>query len=206
MAGCQQQNFDKNKELSKYELTFKELAKTWDEGIPLGNATLGALIWQKEGKLRFSLDRADLWDLRPMENLNFEDYGFDWVKKEWENNTYKNVQDRYDVPYDNLPAPSKIPGAAIEFDIGSLGEVASVKLMLQDAICEVRWKNGAVLKTFVHATEPIGWYRFENLPAPLKPTISPPTYASKETTGTGDPVTGQDLRRLGYGQGKIEKT
>src|SRR5690606_22506806 len=66
--------------------------------------------------------------------------------------------------------------------------------------------NGAVLKTFVHATEPIGWYRFENLPAPLKPTISPPTYASKETTGTGDPVTGQDLRRLGYGQGKIEKT
>ncbi|WP_181938082.1 glycosyl hydrolase family 95 catalytic domain-containing protein [Arenibacter sp. P308M17] len=192
--------------MPKYEPTFKELAKTWDEAIPLGNATLGALIWQKDGKLRFSLDRADLWDLRPMENLNFEEFDFDWVKKEWENNTYKNVQDKYDAPYDNLPAPSKIPGAAIEFDISSLGEVASVKLMLKNAICEVRWKNGAVLKTFVHATEPIGWYRFENLPTLLRPTISPPTYALKETTGKGDPVTGQDLRRLGYGQGKIEET
>jgi len=206
MAGCQQQNFDENKELPKYELTFKKLANTWDEGIPLGNATLGALIWQKEGKLRFSLDRADLWDLRPMENLNFEEYDFDWVKKEWENNTYKNVQDKYDAPYDDLPAPSKIPGAALEFDISSLGEVASIKLMLKNAICEVRWKNGTVLKTFVHATEPIGWYRFENFPTHIRPTLEPPSYASEETAGEEDPVTGQDLRRLGYGQGKIEQT
>ena len=34
-------------------LLFEELATTWDEGIPLGNGMLGALIWEKEGKLRF---------------------------------------------------------------------------------------------------------------------------------------------------------
>ncbi|HLT52214.1 MAG TPA: hypothetical protein VKZ93_09650, partial [Arenibacter sp.] len=186
-----------------YELTFTELASSWDEAIPLGNATVGALIWEKNGKLRFSLDRADLWDLRPMENLNFEEYGFDWVKRQWENNTYKNVQERYDVPYDQLPAPSKIPGGALEFDVSGLGEVEYVKLNLETAICKVKWKNGAVLKTFVHATEPVGWYSFENINSDLNPTIIPPAYVSLQQTEIGNPVTGQDLRRLEYDEGRI---
>ena len=29
------------------DLTFPALAQSWDEGIPLGNATVGALVWQK---------------------------------------------------------------------------------------------------------------------------------------------------------------
>ena len=28
------------------DLQFGHLAKTWDEGIPLGNATVGTLVWQ----------------------------------------------------------------------------------------------------------------------------------------------------------------
>lgn len=47
-------------------LKFNKLASTWDEAIPFGNGMLGALVWQKENNLRISLDRADLWDLRPM--------------------------------------------------------------------------------------------------------------------------------------------
>lgn len=196
----------KNEDLDRipdYELTFTELATTWDEAIPLGNATIGALIWEKNGKLRFSLDRADLWDLRPMENLNFKEYGFDWVKQQWDNKTYKNVQERYDVPYDQLPAPSKIPGGALEFDVSGLGDVEYVKLNVETAICEVKWKNGAVLKTFVHATEPIGWYSFENINSDLNPTIIPPAYVSLEQASAENPVTGQDLRRLEYDQGRV---
>jgi alpha-L-fucosidase 2 len=80
MFGCQEKP---QEQLPLYymERSFPELAQSWDEGIPLGNATLGALVWQKEGKLRFSLDRADLWDLRQMENLDFEKYDFNWVVK-----------------------------------------------------------------------------------------------------------------------------
>ena len=46
-------------------LTFKKTITKWDEGIPLGNGHLGALIWGKAEALRFSLDRADIWDLTP---------------------------------------------------------------------------------------------------------------------------------------------
>lgn len=48
----------------KHNLVFDELADRWDEAMPLGNGILGALIWEKDGKLRLGLDRADLWDLR----------------------------------------------------------------------------------------------------------------------------------------------
>mgnify|MGYP003641687023 FL=1 len=189
--------------LPKYQLEFDKLATSWDEAIPMGNGTVGALVWENDGKLRLSLDRADLWDLRPMENLDFANYGFDWVHEQWEKDTYKNVQDRYDVPYDQLPAPSKIPGGALEFDVKGLGEVASVKLNLDSAICEVKWKNGAILKTFVHATEPLGWYTFENVSGDLNPSIIPPAYVSVKQDGANDPVTGQDLRRLNYDGGKV---
>ena len=40
------------------------LPQRWDEALPLGNGMLGVLIWQKDSRLRFSLDRADLWDDR----------------------------------------------------------------------------------------------------------------------------------------------
>ncbi len=104
-----------------HDLEFDQLPVSWDEGIPLGNGMLGALIWEKEGKLRFSLDRADLWDLRPMENLNTDKWKFSWVYEQWKRNKYKNVQNQFDKPYDQLPAPTKIPAGALEFDLGSYG-------------------------------------------------------------------------------------
>ena len=71
---------------AKYNLQFPRLATTWDEGIPLGNGMLGALVWQKEDHLRISLDRADLWDLRPMENLSKPEFNFKWVQQQVKDN------------------------------------------------------------------------------------------------------------------------
>ena len=52
--------------ISNNDLKFETLALSWDEAIPLGNGMLGALIWEKDGNLRFSLDRADLWYSTPI--------------------------------------------------------------------------------------------------------------------------------------------
>jgi alpha-L-fucosidase 2 len=60
---------------TNHDLKFDTLARHWDEAIPLGNGMLGALIWQKGDHLRFSLDRADLWDLRPMKVKNLATSG-----------------------------------------------------------------------------------------------------------------------------------
>jgi hypothetical protein len=66
---------------SKNDLQFNKLASTWDEAIPLGNGMLGALVWQKGDNLRISLDRADLWDLRPMDNLSKPEFSWKWVQE-----------------------------------------------------------------------------------------------------------------------------
>ena len=49
---------------SESDLVFTGLARSWDEAMPLGNATVGALVWQRDSTLRLSLDRTDLWTHR----------------------------------------------------------------------------------------------------------------------------------------------
>ncbi|MGI8951000.1 MAG: glycosyl hydrolase family 95 catalytic domain-containing protein [Chitinophagaceae bacterium] len=189
---------------SPHDLNFDTLADRWDEAIPLGNGMLGALIWQKENHLRFSLDRADLWDLRPMKGLHRKEFSYQWVIDHVKKKDYAIVQQYFDAPYDNEPAPSKILGGALEFDTKNWGDVQSVHLYVQNALCEVKWKNGIILKTFIHATKPIGWFRFENVTGNFTPHLIAPKYQG-EVKVAGDPVGGDDLSRLGYKQGTIHQ-
>ena len=184
-------------------LRFTELAKTWDEAFPLGNGMLGALVWEKDHKLRFSLDRADLWDLRPMENLDKPEWRFSWVKEQWEKDTYTNVQQMFDAAYDHNPAPSKIPGAALEFDIYQFGEIESAALDITTALCEVKWKKGLRLQTFINATKTTGWFRFTGLENRLGFGLIPPAYTSQGDTAADNSHSGQDLRLLGYPDGEM---
>ena len=164
---------------SNHDLVSTSLAESWDEGLPLGNGFIGALVWEKEGNLRMSLDNVNLWDLRPMKNLNTPNYKFSWVYEQWKNDTYNEVQKNFDVPYDKSPAPSKIPGAGMEFDIASFGKVISNKLSVANAIAEVKWENGVVFNSFVQATEQVGWFSFKGVETGFKPMLIPPAYNTK---------------------------
>ena len=185
---------------SRHDLVFKSLAGTWDEGIPLGNGMIGALVWKKGDSLRMSLDRADLWDLRPVAEFSGPEFRFAWVKKQVLKKDYDPVHKMGDIPYDRDPAPTKIPAAALEFDIAGLGEIESVRLSVADAVCRVKWKNGARLTAFVHATEPAGWFTFEGLPAALMPRLVPPAYAAPVPASDAEKnsLTGKTLTSLGY--------
>lgn len=66
--------------LPDYNLSFNRLPSRWDEALPLGDGMLGALIWQKGDKLRFSLDRADLWDERT--GVDVSKFTFKWVEQQ----------------------------------------------------------------------------------------------------------------------------
>ena len=192
--------------LPKHDLTYTKLAATWDEAIPLGNATVGSLIWQNGDNLRFSLDRADIWDMRPMAGLHREEFSYKWVQAQVAKKDYKPVQQFFDAPYDREPAPSKIPAGALEFKIPGSPKVKSVRLDVSRALGEVQWENGLALKTFVHATEPVGWFRFENVKADLVPQLIAPKYQGVvKEGGEVNSLVGDDLARLGYKQGSIEQ-
>jgi len=204
---CLAKEFDDQNARIRYNLSFSQLAESWDEAIPLGNGMLGQLVWQKNGKLRFSLDRADLWDLRPMENIDFDKWKFDDVYEHWKKGKYEEVQEVFDEPYNKLPAPSKIPAGALEFDITALGKVNSVILDLNKAVCTVEWESGVQLMTFVHAQEAVGWFQFKNLHKlgeELDIDLIPPAYSRPNEEGYTS-QSRNDLNELGYEQGNIEK-
>lgn len=129
---------------------------------------------------------------------------FAWVCEQVRKGDYLPVQKKFDHPYNALPAPSKIPGAALEFPL-KIGKVSSVHLFLNNALCEVLWENGTKLQTFVHASEPVGWFVFENLPDTVSPEIIAPRYSNPDEVAGDNSHAGPALGRLGYKQGTIQK-
>ena len=188
----------------KHNLHFKAIPTRWDEALPVGNGMLGSLVWQKGDNLRLSLDRADLWDLRPVKEL--DSLNFKMVVDAVKAGSYSRIQQLGDVPYDRDPAPSKIPGAALTFNITSLGEVGSADLDIATATAHVSWKSGVRFSSFVHAKANVGWFKFENLKGDIIPTVVPPQYgANSNKAASNQVVEGSNLSRLGYKQGTITK-
>ncbi len=184
----------------KHNLVFDTLAKRWDEGIPLGNGWLGALIWQKDNKLRVSLDRVDLWDDRPMPEI--DKLKFKWVVKM---NRYDSVQKIGDEPYEKYPAPTKINGAAIEFDLNKIGKVKKVSLDISNGLSVVEFGNGIKFNNYIHATRQVGYFGFENISEEIIPELIIPNYNAGNVGKTGNSVAGQSPERLGYEKGTVKK-
>ncbi len=189
----------------RYPLKFNDLATRWDDAMPLGNGTLGSLVWQRQGRLRMSLDRVDLWDDRPM--LSLQKFDFAFVQKKFKENQYREVQRLGDAPYDEEAAPTKIRGASLEFNISALGKVQSNVLDIATGINTIRFDKGATFTTYVQATAPEGVFEFSNAEPSLLPELIIPEYVEEETLAKDDNAHAtQALSRLGYKKGTICKT
>jgi len=81
----------------------------WDDGFPLGNGTLGALVWGGDSTINISLDRGDLWDER--RPAIFADSAWTWAAMQQlvATDNMARFRQLFDEPYDNLPYPTKLP-------------------------------------------------------------------------------------------------
>ncbi len=190
----------------RHNLEFNQLAQRWDEAVPLGNGMLGSLVWEEGATLRFSLDRADLWDSRPVPNFQKDNFNFDWIYQNILAGKIEPVRELCDKPYDSDPAPTKIPAGRLEFDQSTFGTVQGVRLDISQAQCNVIWSEGVHLKTFIHATQPIGWFHIRNVTSSLRPTIIPPPFGGSDAqrTNGADSLSGHALNTLGYPEPEIE--
>ncbi len=186
------------------DLQYDSLATCWDEAVPLGNAVLGELVWQRGDSLRFSLDHTDLWDLRPTEGMDdCKELNFKWIQERVAEGDVASIQEKIDMPYGKKAAPSKIPCAALEFPTESFGNATSVRLFLRNALCRVEWENGISLETFVNASKPVGWFVFRGIKdKDFCPTLKTPNYFNPTNPGEGA-HSDIDLMKLGYPQGEV---
>ncbi|HEX7757140.1 MAG TPA: DUF5703 domain-containing protein [Niabella sp.] len=190
----------------KHNLVFSKLSSRWEEAMPLGNGMLGALIWQKNGKLRLSLDRADLWDERPA--LDLSRFNFKWVEQQVLKKDYKPVQQLGDWPYDNTPYPTKLPAAALQFHLAGLGEVLTNTLDIQTAVNTISFRSGAIFTCYIHATQQTGYFEFKNAPETIIQTLVPELEIHNYKTGVthnenDNSHSGEGLEKLGYPGGTV---
>lgn len=86
----------------------------WDEGMPIGNGLMGVLVWGEGDVIRLSLDRGDLWDTRLPEMLTRPDWTYATMIRLKEAKDHKTHQEMFDVPYDTVAYPTKLPAGRVE--------------------------------------------------------------------------------------------
>ncbi|OQW46647.1 MAG: hypothetical protein A4S16_10165 [Proteobacteria bacterium SG_bin6] len=115
-------------------ITYAAPAMSSEEGLPLANGLIGALIWGDGQPLKVSLDRTDLWDLRPIPEYHGPDYRWQRVAAMHHAGEHEALATRLEAPY-RRPAPTKIPAGRIELSL--TGDFKRAHLDLATAIATV---------------------------------------------------------------------
>jgi alpha-L-fucosidase 2 len=127
--------------------------KTWDEAIPLGNGTMGVLLWGEENTVRLSLDRGDLWDERPSKRFTEIHDKFNWrtMQELVASNRMDEFNDIFDSNYDYNGPPTKLPAGRVEITLDKSQTIEAFELNLATAEGIAKLQGGGELRTFVNA-------------------------------------------------------
>ena len=158
-------------------------------------------MWGDGRPLRISLDRADLWDLRPVPEFHSEEYKFETLRKWKEAGRIEDIRRVYEQPY-RRPAPTKIPAGRIEITFGEKETFRESRLRLGTAEASVTFA-GATANAFIHGTEPVGMLRIQSAEAPKFRLAAPPFSGAVRDPAKGAVAAG-DLAQLGYPAPKPE--
>ena len=170
-------------------------ATVWDEALPLGNGTLGALVWGDGAPLRISLDRTDLWDLRPVPEYHSADYDYATMQAWEKEGRIEDLLRLYDDPY-HRPAPTKIPAGRIAITLPTGATFAGAQLSARNPGATVRFAGGEV-GIWIHATEPIGYIRMQGI-TPASVQLQAPAFGGKEAGPAQAAISAGELTQLGY--------
>jgi alpha-L-fucosidase 2 len=170
--------------------------QVWDEALPLGNGLLGALVWGEGDPLRISLDRTDLWDLRPVEEFHSEEYSYrlmrEWVKA----GRIEDLHRVYDEPY-HRAGPTKIPAGRIEIALPKGTVCEGLHLPLTKPVGEMTFTGPGRGEIFVHAVEPVGMVRLSGVGG-ISAKLAAPPFGGQADKPDGPAISAGDLALLGY--------
>ena len=145
---------------NQHGLHFDKMITKWDEAVPLGNGHLGALVWGNADALRFSLDRADIWDLTPAPRIFEKDFTYQRIIELVKEKKEDEIRRQFSSVYRNM-TPTKLPAGKLILHLPSRENVES-RLNFSDAAAELC--TGEIrLECFIHAEERFGIIRV-NLP------------------------------------------
>jgi hypothetical protein len=175
----------------KKSLRFGAISR-WDEGIPLGNGRLGALVYGVE-KPVVSLDKGDLWDLSPAPEWNETGFSYAHLVDLVQSGKSEDFQEScrlFDACYDHL-TPSKIKAGRLEIDM-PLGEHSSFDWDYEKGLAQVKGEAGS-FSLFLSHERGIGVLSFDK-ETPFSFVPSPALFAVKK--GLGYPPSASEMSVL----------
>lgn len=178
----------------EWDLRFAAPIGRWDEALPLGNGMTGALIWGDGQPLVLSLDRADLWDLRPVPEWQHPECNYATMRRWVAEGRLTALHRLFAEPYDRNPGPTKIPAGRLVLRTPA---VQGSRLRLTDATASVALSGGANLEIITCATAPVGCLRCLGGPPP-EARLEAPAFGGPSGRVV-DSLRGGPLAALGYG-------
>ncbi|MDR3692252.1 MAG: glycoside hydrolase N-terminal domain-containing protein [Fimbriimonas sp.] len=168
---------------------------TWDEAIPLGNGTMGALLWGEKNVLRLSLDRGDLWDERPSKRFTEVKNKFTWreMQRMVAENRMSEFDDVFDSNYDYDGPPTKLPAGRIEIVLDPSQSVSEFSLDLASAEGSAKFANSEVARTFINAADLNHPILLMKLPGDSVKDVVLKAPVSVKKLGYADPRTGRSV-------------
>lgn len=152
--------------MDPYKLTIPREIDRWDEGIPLGNGEMGALVFGSAKKLTVSLDRGDIWD-KSGSPENTPGFCYANLVKWAKSGDRKAIYKTFDLPYQR-PTPTKLPCGRLELFVQGdrVPQDCCFALDLKTAVCT--FTNGDFrLAAFVHAAQGVGVLKTEGAPVKI---------------------------------------
>lgn len=174
----------------------------WDEGLPLGNGRTGSLVYGSK-PLKITVDRTDLWDLRPNEVTLEKGFNFKNLVKlslSGKDEDRKERERLFEDIFMGKPYPSKITAGHIGLWFGISAENVRYTLDIDSSIVKIYADNRLIAEVFVFDEPNAGVIRlYEN----AEINLHVPAYLSGKPecgSGIGDNA---DKMSLGYPKAKF---
>lgn len=133
----------------------------WDEGLPLGNGKLGSIVYGSR-PLKITVDRTDLWDLRPNKTTLEERFNYrNLVKLSTSDNPedWKERQRLFEDIFMGEPYPSKITAGRVELDFGVNADEVRYSLDTRAALASVYCGDQMIADVFASKSANVGVIR-----------------------------------------------
>lgn len=125
--------------------------ENWDEGLPLGNGNTGSLVYGSN-PLKITVDRTDLWDLRPNEVTLEKGFNFKNLVKlsmSGKDEDWKERERLFEDVFMGKPYPSKITAGHIELWFDKSIKNIHYSLDLNEAVVRIYADNRYIAEVFV---------------------------------------------------------
>jgi alpha-L-fucosidase 2 len=107
---------------SSHQLVYRNASLKWHQGFPLGNGVIGVMVWGDGNPLAFTLDHAELWDLRSHDSYQ-DDSRFNYVnlRRLVDEKRFEEIDEVFERRQlrDNPVGPTKVSIGRLEIELGT---------------------------------------------------------------------------------------